>query len=396
MTKEYSPFTPGVPVPIEFFVGRAQELNQMIASAKRALETKSIERLFIFGERGIGKSSLSRFASRVVERDLRLLSLHVFLGGVSSLEEMVRRIFERLLQQNAEKPWFESIRRFLGNHVKHVGLFGLSLEFDASQTDLSRAASDFAPTLRNLLKELEQNWKGIFLILDDLNGLASNPAFANWLKSLVDEIATGDDPLPLTLVLIGLPKRRYQLIANQPSLDRVFDLIEIKRFQEQETREFYRQAFRKMNVQVTENAYNILWKFSGGFPVFMHEIGDAVFKTDRDNQIDEHDALAGILNAANIIGGKYIEPKVLQAIRSEKYKAILKKVTKKPFDHRFSRRAVIHGLSEIEAKVFDNFLQRMKKLDVIRSDKERGAGFYEFTSELYYLFLWMHASAQEQ
>jgi hypothetical protein len=36
MTKDYSPFTPGLPVPVEFFVGRQEEvdrLRQKVASA---------------------------------------------------------------------------------------------------------------------------------------------------------------------------------------------------------------------------------------------------------------------------------------------------------------------------------------------------------------------------
>jgi len=60
------------------------------------------------------------------------------------------------------------------------------------------------------------------LIFDDINGLASSAQFANWFKSLVDELATSSKPLPLSLALVGLSERRQQLIAVQPSLDRVF------------------------------------------------------------------------------------------------------------------------------------------------------------------------------
>lgn len=202
-------------------------------------------------------------------------------------------------------------------------------------------------------------------------------------------MATAEKPIPLVLVLAGLTERRQQLIEKQPSLDRVFDLIEIKRFSPEETREFYQRMFDKANVEITEAAVKLLAHFSGGFPVFMHELGDAVFKIDRDNRVDEHDTLDGILLGAQVIGAKYVEPNVLATIRSQNYQHILKKVAHKPFEPRFTRKEVVSRLTAAEAKVFDNFLRKMEKLGAIKKDKERGAGGYAFASELFYLFFWL-------
>jgi hypothetical protein len=317
------------------------------------------------------------------------------LGGVDTLEEMVRRIFERLLRESIDKPWYERTKQYLGNHIRQLDIFGVTVEFSASEPELARAVGDFVPALKNLLAKLIPEKNGILLILDDFNGLALSERFANWLKSFVDEMATARDPIPLVLVLVGLRERRQQLIARQPSLDRVFDLVEIKRFSENETREFYQKTFGKVNVSVTEEALQLLTRFSGGFPVFMHELGDAVFKVDKDNHIDTADTLDGIMTSAEVIGAKYIEPNVLAAIRSDKYQHILRKIAQKPFEHRFLRKEVAARLTAAEAKVFDNFLHKMESLGAIRKDKERGPGSYEFASELYYFFFWLQASAHK-
>ena len=398
MPKEYSPFTPGVPVPLEFFVGREREITDIVTHVKKSVALKTLERVFICGERGIGKSSLCRAALRIAEEKEEVLGLHVFLGGVVSLQEMIRRIFERLLQESRDRNWYDGVKAFLGNNVREVGLFGISLKLDASDRDLSQAVNDFAPTLRNLLSRLGQYRKGLMIVLDDLNGLAGSPPFANWLKSLVDEIATAREPLPLTLVLVGLPDRRRELTAVQPSLDRVFDLIEIQRFNEAETRQFYQQAFEKVNVTVTPEALEELWRVSGGYPVFLHEIGDAIFKWDTDGRIDIDDATVGVLSAAKVIGAKYIEPKVLEAIWSERYRGILKKIGIMWFslEKKFSKADLLKDLSPEEAKALNNFLQKMKQLNVIRQDPAMGRGRYEFTSELYGLFFWLQATAEEK
>jgi hypothetical protein len=250
--------------------------------------------------------------------------------------------------------------------------------------------------MKNLLNKFGEEREGILLILDDINGLASAPPFANWLKSLVDEFATTASAFPLTLVLVGLPERRRQLVNVQPSLDRVFEIVEIRRFDQPETIDFFRRAFSKVNAEVDEDVLDLLARYSGGYPVFMHELGDAVFKTDADNHIDLNDALEGIIRGAEVIGAKYVEPKVTAAIRSEKYQGILRKIAKEPFEHRFTRKDAVARLTPTEAKVFDNFLRRMEELGAIRKDRDRGPGSYEFASEIYYLFFWMQASTPKE
>ena len=137
MPREYSPFTPGVPVPIDFFVGRNEEVGLLKRKIEAAVNTGRIQLGYLSGERGIGKSSVASYVRRGVEARMSVLGLHAFLGGVGTLEEMVRRIFERLLKASLDEPWHQKIVNFFGNRVRKVGLFGLSLEFEASRKDLS-------------------------------------------------------------------------------------------------------------------------------------------------------------------------------------------------------------------------------------------------------------------
>jgi hypothetical protein len=394
MTKDYSPFTPGTPVPLDFFVGRSQEIQTMVTTAKKAAALGSIERLFVLGERGIGKSSLCQVASQIVERqNLGVFPVHVMLGGVTTLEEMARRTIEAIISQGAKAPWYRQLLAFLGEHVRQVGLFSMSVEFRASQDELRSAAFNFGSILRNLLEKME-NQKALMLILDDLNGLVTTEIFAPWLKSFVDSVAIAKEKLPLLLVLVGLSERRQQLIERHRSLDRVFDLLFIERFSRSETEDFFRRTFGSVNVQLQPEAIELLYRFSAGYPAFMQELGDAVFKADSDDMVTSEDALNGLFRGAQVLGAKYIEPNILAAIRSENYRVILKKITKQPFEHRFTRKTVVAGLTGAEAKVFDNFLRRMESLGVIRKDKDHGPGSYEFTSELYYLFFWLQTSTQ--
>lgn len=395
MPKDYSPFTPGQPVPVEFFVGRLAEVERILTAVKASTQGK-LQVLFLTGERGIGKSSLAAFVRFVAERDYHVLGLHVFLGGVKSLEEMARRVFDRLLKESRDRSWYQKIKEFFGNHIKEVGLFGVSVEFSSSEKELIRLVHDFAPSLRKLMERLKGEKEAIFLVLDDINGLASSEEFANWLKSLVDEIATSSPLLPLCLILVGLEERRQSLISHQRSLARVFDIIDIKPWSKKETQEFFQTTFQKVNMKVLEDALEPLYRFTGGFPVLAHEIGDATFQIDTDGQIDQKDAMAGIVAAADIVGRKHLEPQVFRAIRSDRYRTILRKIAQKPFEITFTVGDLRSRLTSEEEKVFHNFLSRMKKLGVIQADSERGKGAYRFIHDLHYLYFWLEANRSRE
>jgi hypothetical protein len=223
------------------------------------------------------------------------------------------------------------------------------------------------------------------LILDDLNGLTGNPEFAPFIKSFVDELATSHGDFPLLLILVGIPERREDLIKHQPSIARIFDLVELSSMKDTETKEFFEKTFGKLNISVDPEALSSLVQYSGGLPMLMHEIGDAVFWGDTDNVIDTMDAKMGVFEAAASVGKKYLDPQVYKEIKSPTYRSILRKLGKLPFGMNFIRGKLIHEMTENEKKNFDNFLQKGKKLGIITKGEERGE--YRFVNQLFHLYV---------
>ena len=286
MTPESSPFRPGQPVPIEFFVGRSAEIERLRGMVNASTQGR-FKIGFVSGERGIGKSSLTAFVRHLVEHDHDVAGCHVFLGGVQDLREMLRQTFDRLLKESMNRPWHQQLMDFFGDRVQKVGLFGVSLELKLQENDLALIERDFASLIRQLMEKL--NKKAIFLILDDINGLVGSEVFANWLKSFVDEIATSQQETRLCILVVGLEERRHEVAANQPSLARVFELIEIAPWSDDEVRRFYSDSFRAGGAEVSQEGLDSLARFTGGLPVLAHEIGDAVWRTARGPTIEKNE-----------------------------------------------------------------------------------------------------------
>lgn len=383
MIPETSPFRPGQPVPVEYFVGRVPEIERlhgMVRASARGRLTVG----FVTGERGIGKSSLVEFVRYLSEQDPGVAGCHSYLGGVTSLEQMLGSTYEQLLKESLTKPWHEKTAAFFGDRVRKVGLFGVTLELRLTKDDLSSIASNFAASILGLADQLEGR-SGILLGLDDINGLAALSEFANWLKSLVDELAIARRPVPLCIVVAGLEERRRELIANQPSLARVFELIDIAPWSEDETIEFFRRSFDSEHVELSAAVARFMASFSGGLPVLAQQIGEAVWREASMPAVSRSAAAAGIVSAAEIIGRKLIEPQVFAAIRSERYRSTLRTLAGKFPAMEFDRSELRDSLGDAEKRVLDNFLRRMRKLGVIETDPD-ARGRYRFVNRLHALY----------
>ena len=383
MQPELSPFKPGQTVPLEFFVGRIAEI-ECLQSMVKASTQGQFKIGFISGERGIGKSSLASFVRHLSDRNCNTAGCHVYLGGVGELNEMVRKTFDRILNESIDKSWHQEAMGFFGDRVRKVGLFGFSLELNIEDRDLPTLSRNFVPSMRNLLEKLKGQKDALLLILDDINGLATSADFANWLKSMVDEISTSEQKMPLCILVVGLEERRQELIEGQPSLARVFELIDISPWSDDETSEFYQNAFRSMNAKIEKPELSRLVQFTGGLPVLAHEIGDAVWRAAQSLEINAREVSQGIFIAAEIIGRKLLEPQIFRAIRSERYRSILRKMAGESQMY-FRRAELVANLTEKEAKVVGSFLRRMKKLGAIETiDGVRGG--YKFPTFLHALY----------
>jgi hypothetical protein len=386
--KEYSPFTPGNPVPKELFVGREKQLKEILKYVKQTRNGRP-ENVFLSGNRGIGKSSLASLLRYYLQKEENFIGLHVFLGGVDDLEELVRRVFEGIYKETNHKTWFKKISDLFGNYIEKVGIFGIDFAFNPEKKSLEKIVKNFPQALYNIISQIPEEKKALFIILDDINGFCKTTEFANWYKSFVDYVATHNLHFPVYMMLIGLPEIRDTLSEHQPSLLRIFRVVEIENLNLEEVEGFYRKAFDSVDIKYSEEAIQIMTKNSNGLPILMHEIGDAVFwLTDENANVDSTLAVEGVIDAADRIGKKYLDPKVYRTIRSEKYRIILRKIGE-DLKTEFHKTDIIELLREKEKKVFDNFLRKMLELGIIVKDIEKGWGYYKFVNDLYSIYIWL-------
>ena len=389
-TKE-SPFSPGRPVPVEYFVARQKEIERLERAIRQAASGRN-ENIFITGARGIGKSSLAGFVRYLAEKDYSFVGAHCPLGGARSLEDVARTVFQSFMKGCTEKTVFDKLRIIFQKYIKDITLFGVGVEFTNDISDLRGLVDNFLPALRTIYDDTKQyDKKGLLLILDDLNGITDAPEFSPFLKSFVDGLALSNRPLPLLLVLVGIPERREDLLKHQPSVARIFDIVDLPLMNEQECKEFFNMTFSKKMIDVADDALSMMVDMAGGYPMLMHEVGDAVFWKDEDNRIDIKDTKLGISEAARNVGEKYIGTQVESVFKNKTYSSILVRMGKKlPIGATFKRKDLIkESVSAEEQRNLDNFLGKVKQLGIMRDAETYGE--YRFVNPLYHLYIWYMA-----
>jgi len=392
ISKGKSPFFPGQPVPVELFVGRAAQIERIKTRGVGQVAAGKPIAMFIQGEYGIGKSSIAGFAQWVAERESGLHCIYAPLGGVETLEDVGAKILEATIRSGAFDPKrSEKIREWLAKYIGEQSLFGITLRAEALRKDAPSIASGMLPFLSEIYDRLKDTGvHGIFLVIDEINGISANPKFAHFIKGIVDTNAMARHPLPLLLVLCGVEEKRREMISQHQPIDRIFDVVEIEAMNEGEMRQFFQRAFESVQMKVEDAAMQTMIHYSAGFPKIMHLVGDAAYWIDRDGIVGQDDAMEAVLAAADEVGKKYVDQQVYKALRSADYHSILKKIAKlSPDAMSFRKAEVAAGLTENEKKKFNNFLQKMKVLKVLRSGDLQGE--YVFNVRMVRLYVWLQS-----
>jgi hypothetical protein len=394
-SKGRSPFFPDQPVPADLFVGRSEQIDHiMIRGVGQVAAGKPIY-IFLEGEYGIGKTSVALFAQSLAERNHGLLGIYATLERAESLDDVGAAVLEGALRSGVYNPKLgEKIREGMAKLIGEQSLFGINIHMETLHKEAPNVAHGFLPFLAHTLDRVRSDGaRGILLVLDEINGITGNPKFAHFLKGLVDlnAIRSFDQPtLPLLLMLCGVEERRWELISHHEPVARIFDIVTIERMTDKEMMGFFRKAFESAHIQIEPRAMDMMTYYAAGFPKVMHLIGNAAYWLDRDGRIDEQDALSAVIWAAEEMGKRYVDKQVYAALRSADYRSILAKIARMgPDSMSFIKSEVASGLTETEKKKFNNFLQKMKTLKVLRSGDVQGE--YVFNLRMVRLYIWLQS-----
>jgi Cdc6-like AAA superfamily ATPase len=243
-------FTPHAPVDERsLFAGRAEQLTQVLD----AVNTKG-RHAVIYGERGVGKTSLSNVLSSYFHNPkVTVLSPRVNCDVLDSFSSIWQKVFSEI---DMHRP----SAGFTTNYQRYSSV----LLLPQGKNKVQVAPDD----VRRLLALLSVNSLPI-LIIDEFDRLkrAAKRAFADCIKNLSDHAVNA------TVVLVGVADTVDQLIEEHRSIERALLPIRMPRMSNDEIMEILKTGFKKLGMRIDGEALHRIVVLSQGLPHYTHLLG---------------------------------------------------------------------------------------------------------------------------
>jgi Cdc6-like AAA superfamily ATPase len=241
-------FRPAAPIDRKaLFAGRTRQLGDLFDVVDQAGQ-----HALVFGERGVGKTSLVSVAAEV-------LSAADVLTARTTCDR----------SDDFESVW----RKALGEiqfTVSRPGLGFAGAQRDVRMSASSLLAEDATPhDVRRGLAALSGS-RRVAVFIDEFDRLASGEdrlLFADAIKTLSDELPEA------TVVLVGVADDVEQLIAEHQSIERALVQIHMPRMSSAELAEIVTGGIERARLTIARDAVETIARLAQGLPHYAHLLG---------------------------------------------------------------------------------------------------------------------------
>lgn len=242
-------FSPATPIDERaLFAGRTEQLRAVIDAINRRGQ-----HAIIFGERGVGKTSLANVLASFLEEvqtGVSIISPRVNCDAGDDFASLWRKVFKRITE-------IESIRQagFTGEITKRWRPMAERLEKNVRPDDVADLLT-FAGAQAMVI-----------VIIDELDRLSRNGLtgqLADTIKML------SDYSIPATLVLVGVADSVDDLIKEHHSIERALVQVRTPRMSRAELFEIIDRGLRMVEITIGSDAQDFICDLSQGLPHYTH------------------------------------------------------------------------------------------------------------------------------
>jgi Cdc6-like AAA superfamily ATPase len=283
------------------FAGRAKEIGQLA----RALQSKGSCPI-IYGDRGLGKSSLALQGLRIALGDSALLERHnlekwaippsrAFLtiyvrasDATLTKDAILQRVLNSAIDGFGREIWGEETYQ-LTERSRTIGLdlkvlsaeFGK--KFQPMQEDPGYVALSVEEKLLEVCKLISAvSKRRLLIVIDELDRARNATGLASFIKS--------SSSRELKFMLVGIGQSVSDLLTDHRSLERSGHAIPVPRMTDPELEAIVDQAMTALRARGVEmsfeaSARRVTANTASGYPWFVHVLGqDALIRADEDGR----------------------------------------------------------------------------------------------------------------
>lgn len=264
-------FTPAKPISSqEYLRGREAKLRDI----DRAFNSEG-KHIFIFGDRGVGKTSLARTAGFIhasSESDPPTIECEIKSTPYQLLRDIaIRCLPSRDVVEQATKKSGMKFASLLGAEVQKEIKTGHIPQINSMNEAL--AIVSYVATL---------NRKTPVIIIDEFDVIEDEDtrrAFASFLKHISDQ------EIPLRFIVCGIGDSLDEMIGSHLSTGRYLKPIELERLPHDARWEIITSAAEELGVEIDRETYVRIGQISDGYPYYVHLLGEKLLWAMHDDSL---------------------------------------------------------------------------------------------------------------
>lgn len=284
-------FKPKTPIDDEkLFAGRLEQINDLLDAVY-----EEGGHAVIFGERGVGKTSLARI-----------------------VDKKVASIFENLEVNNVSCGSKDDFYTIWGNAFNDFSAG------EQSPTEYFRSIKN-PYAIYNALKDLDESKYHLF-VFDEFDRIKDQDTLT-MMGDLIKHFS--NEPINVTIIIVGVGETLLDLFAGHESISRCCAQIKMPRMSYEELREIIVDRIPRLGFGIEKNVEKAIIKMSQGMPGYIHLLGQLVLKAaivDKSKEISKEHfnaSLSQVLDKADYETKNCYHKAISSANKDNKYKEVL-------------------------------------------------------------------------
>jgi Cdc6-like AAA superfamily ATPase len=243
-------FTPATPVSEDdLFAGRMEQIRRVVD-----VVNQRGQHAVIFGERGVGKTSLANVvSSKLASPGTRILAPRINCDSTDDYSTLWKKCFSRVdLIRRIPVPGFQST--VSQGTVRASDVAGETITPDEVCRLLALLSAEAL----------------VIVIVDEFDRLMDEKvkrAFADTIKAL------SDHDVAATLVVVGVADTVDELISEHESVERALVQVQMPRMSRAELHEILDKGLKRLGLGITDDAKRQISLLSQGLPHYTHLLG---------------------------------------------------------------------------------------------------------------------------
>lgn len=242
--------------------------HKNLTSIDRALNSPG-RQIFIYGDRGVGKSSLAVTAAHLHTGSANV-PIYVPCGRLSGFSDVIQAVGNKTIGivERFEKP---ATGRSFNLSVPLIGGIGASGGTAGSTSIPAPTTIDEA---LDVIRFVAEKRKGrLVVVIDELERIEKvdeRDKFAEFIKNIP---TLGND---VRFIFCGIASDVDELLNAHPSAGRILEAIKLERLRHDALWEIITTVTEKVGIKIATEMLIRISQISDGFPHFVHLIGDTM------------------------------------------------------------------------------------------------------------------------